>query len=144
MIRNLADATSGASKRTQRARGFSLIELMIVMVIITILAGVGLAMYGNSILRAKETVLRTDLRDMREAIDQYYADKNKWPPDLEALATEKYIREVPVDPFTQMRDWRTTFGEPDPSNPSSEPGISDVHSNSDQVSPLDGTPYSEW
>ena len=127
-----------------RNAGFTLIELLIVMVIITVLAGVGLAMYNNSIVRAKETVLVTNLRDMREAIDQYYADRNTWPPSHDSLVTEKYIRTVPVDPITNQVDWRTTYGEPDPGNPSSQPGISDVHSSSDQTSPLTGTPYSEW
>jgi general secretion pathway protein G len=101
-------------------------------------------MYNNSIVRAKETVLLTNLRDMREAIDQYYADRNTWPPSIDSLVSEKYIRQVPVDPMTNAADWRTTIGEPDPSNPSSQPGISDVHSSSDQTSPLTGTPYSEW
>ena len=126
------------------AAGFTLIELLIVMVIVTILAGVGLAMYNNSIVRAKETVLITDLRDMREAIDQYYADRNTWPPSLDALVTEKYIRAVPTDPMTNAADWRTEYGDPDPSNPNSQPGISDVHSSSSETSPLTGTPYSEW
>ena len=127
------------------ARGFTLIEVLIVMVIVTILAGVGLAMYNNSVVRAREAVLKEDLFQMREAIDQYYADKNKWPPSLDVLVTDKYIRKIPVDPITDSDStWRTTFGEPDPSNPASEPGISDVHSGSDDVSPLTGTPYSEW
>ena len=134
---------TGACERGSTA-GFTLIELLIVMVIITVLAGVGLAMYNNSIVRAKETVLLTNLRDMREAIDQYYADRNTWPPSIDSLVSEKYIRQVPVDPMTNAVDWRTTIGEPDPSNPSSQPGISDVHSSSDQTSPLTGTPYSEW
>ena len=124
-------------------RGFTLIEVLIVMVIITILAGISVAMYGNSTISAKEAVLKTDLKDMREAIDAYHADKNKWPPALEALATEKYIRQVPVDPFTSAQDWRTTASEPDPTNPLDEPGISDVHSASDRIS-LTNTPYAEW
>ena len=73
------------------------------MVIITILAGISVAMYSNSVTAAKEAVLKQDLKEMREAIDAYHADKNKWPPSLEALATEKYIRQVPVDPITQRR-----------------------------------------
>ena len=133
-----------AAGRRRSAAGFTLIELLIVMVIVTILAGVGLAMYNNSIVRAKETVLITDLRDMREAIDQYYADRNTWPPSIDSLVTEKYIRTVPVDPITNAMDWRTTYGDPDPGNPSAQPGISDVHSSSDQTSPLTGMPYSEW
>ena len=135
---------TAALHRRPDTAGFTLIEVLIVMVIITILAGIGLAMYNNSVVRAKEAVLKEDLFQMREAIDQYYADKNKWPPTLDALVTEKYIRKIPEDPITGATDWRTTFGEPDPSNPAAEAGISDVHSATDQVSPLTGTPYSEW
>ena len=129
-------------RRTQR--GFTLIEVLIVMVIITILAGISVAMYGNSTWQAKESVLKTDLKEMREAIDAYHADKNKWPPALEALATDKYIRQVPVDPMTSAPDWQTTPSEPDPTNPADEPGISDVHSASTMVSRFTQTPYSEW
>lgn len=125
-------------------RGFTLIEILVVMVIITILAGISVSMYGNSVIAAKESVLKTDLKEMREAIDAYHADRNKWPPSLDALVTEKYIREVPADPITNARDWETTPSEPDPTNPADTPGISDVHSASDQVSPLTNTPYAEW
>jgi len=125
-------------------RGFTLIELLIVMVIISILAGVGLYMYNNSLTTAREAVLRQNLTGMREAIDRYYADKNKWPASLDTLVSEKYIRQVPDDPTTGAPDWQTTIGEPDPSNPSAESGISDVHSNSSQSSPIDGTAYAEW
>ena len=129
----------------QRAAGFTLIEILVVMVIITILAGISLGIYNNSIIRARESVLMQQLSTIREAMDRYYADKNKWPATLDALVDEKYIRTVPVDPITNSSSsWQTTFGEPDPSNPSAEPGISDVHSGSDQVSPLTGTAYSEW
>ena len=129
-------------RRSQR--GFTLIEVLIVMVIITILAGISVAMYGPALTRSREAVLKEDLHDMREAIDAYHADKNKWPPTLDALVTEKYIREVPVDPFTNAVDWQTTPSEPDPTNPLDEPGISDVHSASDRPSPSTNTPYSEW
>jgi general secretion pathway protein G len=125
-------------------RGFTLIEVLVVMVIITILAGISVAMYGGSVTRAEEAVLKQDLKEMREAIDAYHADKNKWPPVLDALVTEKYLREIPVDPVTNAADWRTTPSEPDPSNPLDEPGISDVHSASERVSPHTQTPYSEW
>ena len=129
----------------RKTAGFTLIEVLIVMVIITILAGVGLAMYNNSVVRAKEAVLKQQLMEMRDAMDRYYADKNKWPASLETLFSDKYIRAVPVDPITNSSTtWRTTIGEPDPSNPSAEPGISDVHSGADRVSPLDKTAYSEW
>jgi general secretion pathway protein G len=131
-------------ERAAQPRGFTLIEVLIVMVIITILAGISLALYNNNVIRARETVLATNLRDMREAIDQYYADKNQYPASLETLVTDRYIRAVPVDPITQVADWRTEYADPDPSNPSAPPGIGDVRSASDQVSPLTGTPYAEW
>ena len=125
-------------------QGFTLIELMIVMTLIVILAGIGLALYGNSVTRAKEATLKEDLFRMRDAIDQYYADKNKYPPSLEDLVSEKYLRSVPIDPFTQSTDtWQPTFSDPDPSNPSAEQGISDVKSGADQ-SALDGTLYADW
>ena len=125
-------------------RGFTLIEILVVMVIITILAGVSVAMYGNGITRSKEAVLKQDLKEMREAIDAYHADKNKWPTSLDALVSDKYIRQVPTDPITNATDWQTTPSEPDPTNPQDEPGISDVHSASNQTSPFSNTPYSEW
>lgn len=124
--------------------GFTLIELMIVMVLITILAGIGLSLYTNSITRAKEATLATDLVNMRKAIDEYYADKNKWPPDLQTLASEKYLRMIPKDPFTNSADtWQTVYAEPDPSNPTAVGGISDVKSGSDGTA-LDGTRYADW
>jgi general secretion pathway protein G len=81
--------------RHKRNHGFTLIELMIVMAIIVILAGIATALYTNSLQRSKEAVLKSDLFRMRDAIDQYYADKAKYPPSLEALVTEKYISRFP-------------------------------------------------
>jgi general secretion pathway protein G len=117
---------------------------MIVMTLIVILATVGLTLYGNSVTRAKEAVLKEDLFRMRDAIDQYYADKGKYPSTLDDLVSEKYLRSVPVDPFTNSSDtWRTVMSEPDPTNASASPGVYDVRSGSDQKA-LDGTSYSEW
>jgi len=131
-------------ERPSRASGFTLMEMMIVMALIVILAGIGLSVYGNSVQRAKEATLKEDLFRMRDAIDQYYADKNKYPGSLEDLVSEKYLRAVPVDPFTQSTDsWQTTTSEPDPGNPSLESGISNVKSGSEQTG-LDGSRYADW
>jgi general secretion pathway protein G len=130
--------------RALRASGFTLMEMMIVMVLIVILAGIGLTVYGSSVQRAKEAALKEDLFRMRDAIDQYYADKNKYPSSLEDLVSEKYLRAVPVDPFTTTADtWQTTTSEPDPSQPTLETGISNVKSGSEQTA-LDGTRYADW
>lgn len=135
--------TTGVFGTRARARdGFTLIELMIVMVIIVLLASVGVAIYGNSVKNSREVVLRADLTEMRKALDAYYADKQKYPASLEDLVSEKYLRKVPVDPITNAADWQTTMSERDPANPSADPGISDVKSNASGTA-IDGTPYSE-
>ena len=142
--------TARPSTRTRRLAGiaadagFTLMELMIVMTLIVTLAGVGLSMYGNSVTRSKEAVLKEDLFRLRDAIDQYYADKNKYPPTLESLVADKYIRAIPVDPFTASADtWQTTMSELEAGNVATEPGIFDVKSGS-ELSGLDGTPYANW
>jgi len=128
----------------KRREGFTLIELMIVMAIIVILAGIATALYTNSMQRSKEAVLKSDLFRMRDAIDQYYADKNKYPTSLEALVTEKYLRAIPVDPITNSSDtWQTTMAEPEPGNALAETGIFDVKSGAEQTA-LDGTRYADW
>ena len=133
-----------APSQGRTAAGFTLIELMIVMALIVVLASIGLAMYTNSQIRAREAVLSEDLFRMRDAIDQYYADKNRYPASLDALVTDKYLRAIPVDPFTNSSEtWQTTLSEGDPANPSAEPGIFDVKSGSDRVG-SDGRPYADW
>ncbi|HXD18359.1 MAG TPA: prepilin-type N-terminal cleavage/methylation domain-containing protein [Vicinamibacterales bacterium] len=133
---------AGASVR--RRAGFTLIELMIVMALIVILAGIGLTIYTNSVTRAKESVLKEDLFRMRDAIDQYYSDKGKYPANLQDLVQEKYIRAIPVDPFTHSADtWREVPSEPDLNNPTAQPGVYDVRSGSD-LKAIDGTNYSDW
>jgi general secretion pathway protein G len=125
-------------------RGFTLIELIVVMSLIILLATIGLTAYHSSVRRGKEAVLREDLYRMRDAIDQFYADKNKYPADLNELVSGNYIRRIPVDPITQSADtWQVVPAEPDPNNPSTEPGIYNVTSGSDAVA-LDGTKYSDW
>jgi general secretion pathway protein G len=130
--------------RESASRGFTIIELLVVMSIIVILSTVTMVQYRNSVTRSKEAVLLTDLTDMRDAIDQYYADKNQYPTTLSELASAGYIREVPVDPFTNSAStWQEIPSEPDPNNPLATLGVYDVKSGSDQTS-LDGRPYSEW
>jgi general secretion pathway protein G len=141
------DARRIGSSRTSSASrhaGFTIIELMVVLSIIVILAGMAMAQYRNSVTLAEEAALRTDLHVMRDALDQYYADKQQYAPSLDALVTEGYLRQIPKDPFTRAADtWQTVQAEPDPSNPSAEPGIYDVKSGSDRTA-IDGTRHADW
>jgi len=133
-----------AANLRERFDGFTLIELLIVMVLLILLAGVSLTVYGTSVQRGKEAALKEDLFQMRKAIDEYYADKSKYPADLQTLVTEKYLRKIAADPITGSAEtWQTVPSETDPSNPSAEPGISDVKSGSDQTG-SDGKPYPDW
>lgn len=119
-------------------RGFTFIELMIVMTLIGILAAIAQPQFKQYTVRAREAVLREDLFTMREVIDQYYGDKGKYPDALEDLVSNQYIRKVPEDPFTKSEaTWVTV--PPD----EGEGGIFDVHSGSDLIA-LNGTPYNEW
>jgi general secretion pathway protein G len=131
-------------KTNATERGWTLIEMVVVMGLIAILAGIAASQYRNAVTRSQEAVLKEDLFRMRESIDQYYADKNKYPADLQTLVSDGYLREVPKDPFTQSTDsWQTIPAEPDPANPSIEPGVYNIKSGSDRTS-LEGTPYTEW
>ena len=124
--------------------GFTLIEMLIVVTLVIVLAGIGLATYSTSITRAKEATLHEDLFRLRDAIDQYNADKGHEPSDLSALVTDGYIRRVPEDPMTKSTEtWQTIMGETDPSDPSASPGVHDVKSGAEGTS-LDGVPYSEF
>lgn len=125
-------------------RGFSLIELMIVMAIIVILIGMAVPYYQKSILRSRETVLRSNLFSMRSMIDEYSFDKQKAPQTLEDLVHDGYLREVPKDPITNSNDtWRLVMEDAGQSVNQTEPGIFDVHSGSDKIG-LDGTSYADW
>ncbi len=125
-------------------RGFTLIELMVVISLIVILASMGLVGYHNSVVRAREATLHEDLTRLRSALDQYYADKGAWPPDLASLVTDGYIRELPKDPFTGTAEsWVPVQADLDPSNPTADPGVMNVKSGTDQTA-LDGSKYADW
>jgi general secretion pathway protein G len=126
------------------AGGFTMIELLIVMTLVVLLASVGMVQYRNSVTRAEEAALKENLFRLRDALDQFYADKNKWPADLAELVSEGYIRELPTDPMTKSKDtWQTKAAEVNASNPASAGGIEDVHSGSERTA-LDGTRYADW
>jgi len=130
--------------RLRDARGFTMIEILIVLTLVVVLASMAMVNYTNSVKRSQEAVLKEDLFRMRDAMDQYYADKNKWPSDLADLVSSGYIREVPTDPITKSKDtWQTKTAEPDPNNPASAGGIDDVHSGSEATA-LDGSRYADW
>jgi general secretion pathway protein G len=129
--------------KIKEARGWTLVELLIVISLISILATIGLASYRNSVTATKEAILKTDLFRMRDAIDQYYADKGEYPATLDSLVSEGYLRKIPDDPITRAADWQTLPAEPNPSKPTAEPGVYDVKSAS-QDTALDGSRYADW
>ena len=125
-------------------QGFTLLELMIVMVIISLLAAIAIPSYTNNVRRAKEAVLKEDLHTMRLAIDSYTIDKQKAPQALDDLVREGYLRQIPLDPMTSSNQtWRVIMEDTTASVNQNEPGIFDVRSGADQTS-LEGTAYSEW
>ena len=143
---------SKVARRTRIEGGFTLLELIIVVAIIGVLAGIAMPALRDVPRRAAEAVLRTNLTTFRNVIDQYYADRGTYPPSLEALVDEGYLRRIPRDPITRETDsWVIEYQEIDPEFEPAEtdlpeggaPGIIDVRSGSDQLS-LDGTPYSDW
>ena len=130
--------------RRSRQRGFTLIELMVVISIIVILMSVAIPRYQASILRARETVLRDDLYTLRSVIDEYTLDKQKAPQSLQDVVDAGYLKQLPKDPFTSSRDtWVPVTDDSIMSPDQSQPGIVDVHSGSDQNS-SEGTAYSTW
>jgi general secretion pathway protein G len=130
--------------RSGGAAGFTLIELMIVVSIILILIGVAAMKYDRVIQHSKEAVLKTDLRTIRDAIDNYTLDKQAAPQSVDDLQQAGYLRAVPVDPMTQAKDWVPQFDSVVLSPEQTTTGMVDAHSNSNKVSPFDGTPYNEW
>jgi general secretion pathway protein G len=143
MLKNTHSRRSSSGRR-ESAAGFTLIELLVVLSLISILAAMAVVQYRNGVRHTQESVLRTDLFRMRDAIDQYYADKNKYPGSLDTLVSDGYMRKVPEDPLTRTTDsWQTVAAEPDPTNPTAEPGIYDVKSGAEGTA-LDGSNYVDW
>jgi general secretion pathway protein G len=126
------------------AAGFSLLEMMLVITIIMILAGIAVGRYEKSILRSKEAVLKNDLSTMRNAIQQYTLDKEAGPASLDELVGAKYLSGIPTDPITRAKDWHTDSEQILLDPQQTTPGITDVHSSSEQVSPFENTPYNTW
>ena len=131
--------------RTRTGRsGFTMIELLIVMAIITILVSMAVPFYQKSIIRSKESVLRNNLFTLRTVIDEFTMDKGKAPQSLQDLVSEGYLRNVPVDPLTGSdQSWKVIMEDATTSVSQSDPGIFDVRSGSDKTS-LEGTAYAEW
>ena len=128
----------------KRSLGFTLIELMVVMAVISIIVSMAVPMYQKSITRSRESVLKNNLFTMRTVIDEYTYDKQKAPQSLQDLVTDGYLRAVPMDPMTNSTEtWRPVQEDSANSTSQSEPGIFDVKSGSDQKS-LEGTLYSDW
>jgi general secretion pathway protein G len=133
---------SGTNPLTRR-RGYTLIELIVVMAIISILVSVAVPMYQKSILRTKESLLKNNLFTLRTMIDEYTYDKKKAPQQLQDLVTGGYLRSVPQDPIAGNDQWITVMEDALTAVDQTEPGIWDVRSRSDLKS-LEGNPYSEW
>ena len=124
--------------------GFTLVELMIVMLIIGVLAAVAIPSFVQSIKNAREAALKEDLHVMRDAIDSYTMDKNKAPQSLDDLVQNGYLKSIPEDPMTHSRDtWQTNSDDTYSDLDQTEPGINDVHSGSSENG-TDGQPYSSW
>jgi general secretion pathway protein G len=132
------------ARRSLRAAGFSLLELIVVITIIMILAGIAATRYEKSVMRAKEATLKQDLFVMRNAIQQYTLDKEAGPSSLDDLVQAKYLSGIPTDPITRNKEWHTESEQVLLDPLQTTPGITDVHSSSDQVSPFENTPYNTW
>ena len=140
-----APAPMGAlTRRGCLRQGYTLIELVIVMAIISILVSIAVPLYQKSLLRTKESLLKNNLFTLRTVIDEYTFDKKKAPQSLEDLVNEGYLRAVPIDPITgNSQSWRLVMEDALSMVDQTQPGIFDVRSGSDLKS-LEGSPYSDW
>ena len=130
--------------KTGRNRGFTLLELMIVLTIIAVLVGIAIPIYRTMILQSREKTLKVNLHSLRSVIDQYTADKKKAPQTLRDIVDAGYFRELPLDPMTNSHDtWETEYDTSVSSSDQTETGITDVHSGATGMS-SEGTLYSTW
>ena len=135
--------TTNDHRRVHRLRGFTLLELMIVISIIMILMAVAVPVYNQSIVQARESVLRSNLNTLRNVIQQYTLDKQKAPQSLDELVTAGYLRQIPVDPMTRQTNWEVVQEDVMQAVDQQDPGITDVHSASNATA-SDGTAYRSW
>jgi general secretion pathway protein G len=117
--------------------------MVMVMVVMGILLAIAVPIYQAQVLASKESVLKHNLAILRERLDQYKADRNKYPGSLQELVEAKYLREIPEDPMTRSTEWEEVYTDYDANDPDAEPGIRDVHSQSTDTG-IDGRPYNEW
>jgi len=127
-----------------RQRGFTLIELMVVIAIIIVLVGMAAQRYEQSVVHAREAALKQDLQTMRSAIQQFTLDKQMAPNSLDDLVAAGYMSGVPEDPITRTHEWHTDFDDYILSPDQTAGGMTDVHSTSSSVSPFEHTPYNTW
>ncbi len=133
----------GPSTVTGRHRGFTFIELVMVITLMGILIAIAIPVYRAQVLASKESVLEHNLAILRDRIDQYKADRDEYPASLGALVDSGYLRELPLDPIAEGNQWEEIFAEYDPERPDQEPGVYDARSFSNRVG-SDGRPYNEW
>jgi general secretion pathway protein G len=131
------------SGRARATAGFTFIEMVMVMVVMGILLAIAVPRYYAQVVASKETVLKSNLAILRDRLDQYKADRTKYPSSLQELVEKGYLRELPEDPMTGTAEWQEIFEDFDPNEPDAEPGIFDVRSQSEEIG-TDGRPYSEW
>ena len=142
MPRSRREASALHGRRRSES-GWTIIEMMVVISLMAVLAGIATISYGTAMRRSREAVLMEDLFRMRDAIDQYFADRVEYPASLDNLVSEGYLRTIPRDPMTESSTtWQTIMADYDPSNPLSQ-GIYNVKSGAPGLG-VDGSPYAEW